>query len=69
MTYGSLPIKHYRNAVAHRCKTAEVAEVVMKVEEQTDEEGAKDEGGGRRHRPARSTRLRDRAHMEVMMHG
>ena len=26
----------------------EVAEVEMKVEEQTDEEGAKDEGGGRR---------------------
>ena len=49
-----------------------MAEVEMKVEEQTDctdEEGAKDEEGRVRHGPVRSTPLGDRPHMEVMMHG
>ena len=46
-----------------------MAEVEMKVEEQTDEEGAKDEESRVRHGPVRSTPLGDRPHMEVMMHG
>ena len=46
----------------------EVAEVEMKVEVQTDEEGAKDEEGRLRHGPVRSTPLRACPHMEVMMH-